>query len=125
MIVEAKMDGIEQKEKLITRKNILTGENEDDVEKTYTMKIAMKKIKYDKDENMKEGTNDPWMRISITSFDKNVFAEFADMEMGDEITVTMEPTYPQAAPAGAACDSAACDSEGGDSDDGGNSDETE
>ena len=91
MQIMVKMAGIEEKSKLIQRKNTTTGEKEDAVETVYVMKVAMKKIKYDKLENVKPGTNDPWVTCSITSFDEKFFDEFRDTEMGTELVMTIEP----------------------------------
>lgn len=90
MDIEAKFEGVERKEKLISRKNILTGEKEDDKEISYTVKFAMKKIKLGRDENVKEGTSDPWMRIAISSFDEATFAEFDGMKMGDIVIISVD-----------------------------------
>jgi hypothetical protein len=55
------------------------------------MKIALKKEKFDKDENVKEGTGDPWVRISISSYDPEVFKEFKKLPMGSHVTIVVEP----------------------------------
>jgi hypothetical protein len=88
--IEAKFIGIKTEKKMVMRKNKLTGEKVEDFEEFKTLTIAMKKIKYDRDENIKEGTNDPWIRVSISSFDPNAFEEYAKAKMGDTVLVTIE-----------------------------------
>jgi hypothetical protein len=83
------LEGIEKRTAHIKRKDVATGMKVDDEEIFYTMKLAMKKIKYDRDENVKEGTGDPWMRVSISSKDENTFTEFAGMKMGDELALSI------------------------------------
>ena len=55
------------------------------------MKIALKKEKFGKDENVNEGTGDPWVRISISSYDPEVFKEFKKLPMGSHVTIVVEP----------------------------------
>jgi hypothetical protein len=91
MRILTKLDGITEKQKYVTRKDIVTGEKVDDVETFYSMTLVMKKVKLDRDENVKEGTSDPWTRVTISSFDKKVFDEFKDLQMGDEIQIDINP----------------------------------
>ena len=86
----AKLEGITSEKKRITRKNA-DGTKSDDFEVINTMKIALKKEKLDKDENVKEGTGDPWVRISISSYDPKVFEEFKKLPMGSHVTIVVEP----------------------------------
>jgi hypothetical protein len=88
--IEAKFIGTKTEKKMVMRKNKSTGEKVEDFEEFKTLTIAMKKIKYDNDENIKEGTNDPWMRINVSSFDPNAFAEYAEAKMGDTVVVTID-----------------------------------
>ena len=55
------------------------------------MKIVMKKEKLDKDENVMEGTGDPWARLEISSYDPKVFEEFKKLPMGSHVTIVVEP----------------------------------
>ena len=89
-IEDAKLEGITSEKKRITRKNT-DGTKSDDFEVINTMKIALKKEKFDKDENVKEGTGDPWVRISISSYDPEVFKEFKKLPMGSHVTIVVEP----------------------------------
>ena len=89
-IDDAKLEGITSEKKRITRKNA-DGTKSDDFEVINTMKIALKKEKLDKDENIKEGTGDPWARISISSYDPEVFKEFKKLPMGSHVTIVVEP----------------------------------
>lgn len=89
-IDDAKLEGITSEKKRITRKNA-DGTKSDDFEVINTMKIALKKEKLDKDENVKEGTGDPWVRISISSYDQEVFKEFKKLPMGSHVTIVVEP----------------------------------
>ena len=89
-IDDAKLEGITSEKKRITRKND-DGTKSDDFEVINTMKIALKKEKLDKDENVKEGTGDPWVRISISSYDPEVFKEFKKLPMGSHVTIVVEP----------------------------------
>lgn len=88
-IDDAKLEGITSEKKRITRKNA-DGTKSDDFEVINTMKIALKKEKFDKDENVKEGTGDPWVRISISSYDPEVFKEFKKLPMGSHVTIVVE-----------------------------------
>jgi len=91
MELEAKLDGVERKEKLIQRKDEATGQKVDDKEVFYTAKFAMKKIKLEKDSgNVKEGTSDPWLRITISSYDEKVFESFKDAKMGDPVLISVD-----------------------------------
>ncbi len=89
-IDDAKLEGITSEKKRITRKNA-DGTKSDDFEVINTMKIALKKEKLDKDENVKEGTGDPWVGISISSHDPEVFKEFKKLPMGSHVTIVVEP----------------------------------
>lgn len=89
-IDDAKLERITGEKKRITRKNA-DGTKSDDFEVINTMKIALKKEKLDKDENVKEGTGDPWVRISISSYDPEVFKEFKKLPMGSHVTIVVEP----------------------------------
>ena len=89
-IDDAKLEGITSEKKRIPRKNA-DGTKSDDFEVINTMKIALKKEKFDKDENVKEGTGDPWVRISISSYDPEVFKEFKKLPMGSHVTIVVEP----------------------------------
>lgn len=88
--ITAKFIGIQKKKVLINRKDKATGQPVEDFEEFSTLTIAMKKIKYDRDENIKAGTSDPWMRLSISSFDPNMFEEYTDCNMGDEVMITID-----------------------------------
>ena len=90
MELEAKFDKIEEHTKCITRKNKSTGLKEDDKETWYTATFAIKKIGYDKDENIKQGTSDPWTRLVINTMDKEVLKEFENAKMGDKVLITVD-----------------------------------
>ena len=89
-IDDAKLEGITSEKKRITRKNA-DGTKSDDFEVINTMKIALKKEKLDKDENVMEGTGDPWARLEISSYDPEVFKEFKKLPMGSHVTIVVEP----------------------------------
>lgn len=89
MELHMKLEGIASEKKRITKKNV-DGTKSDDMETITTMKLALKKIKYDRDENIKEGTDDPWGRVAISSMDGKVFDEFKTLEMGTEMVVFIE-----------------------------------
>jgi hypothetical protein len=88
--ITAKFIGLQKKKNLINRKDKATGQQVEDFEEFYTLTIAMKKIKYDRDENIKPATSDPWIRMSISSFDPVMFAEYIDCNMGDEVMITID-----------------------------------
>lgn len=90
MELMAKLEGITSEKKRITRKN-LDGTKSDDMETITTMKIALKKVKLDSLENVKEGTGDPWARLTISSYDSKAFDEFKELEMGAPIVIVVEP----------------------------------
>lgn len=89
-IDDAKLEGITSEKKRITRKNA-DGTKRDDFEVINKMKIVMKKEKLDKDENVMEGTGDPWARLEISSYDPKVFEEFKKLPMGSHVTIVVEP----------------------------------
>ncbi len=89
-IDDAKLEGITSEKKRITRKNA-DGTKRDDFEVINKMKIVMKKEKLDKDENVMEGTGDPWARLEISSYDPEVFKEFKKLPMGSHVTIVVEP----------------------------------
>lgn len=89
-IDNAKLEGITSEKKRVTRKNA-DGTKSDDFEVINKMKIVMKKVKHDKDENLVEGTDDPWARIEISSYDPKVFEEFKKLPMGSHVTIVVEP----------------------------------
>jgi hypothetical protein len=89
MQIDAKLEGITSEKKRITRKNI-DGTKSDDVETITTMKLALKKVKLDSLENVKEGTGDPWARFSISSYDPKVFDDFKQLPMGSHVVVVIE-----------------------------------
>lgn len=90
MDIQVKLVGVTKENKRIKRKDA-TGQKVDDVETIHTLKLAMQKIKYDRDENVKEGTDDPWARVSISSYDEKMFKEFEKLKMGASIVMTIEP----------------------------------
>ena len=89
-IDDAKLEGITSEKKRVTKKNA-DGTKSDSFEVINTMKIALKKEKYDKDDNLKEGTGDPWVRIAISSYDPKVFDDFKKLPMGSHVTIVVEP----------------------------------
>ena len=83
MLIEAVLVGAGPVQKLVKK----------ETETTYTMKMVLKKIKYEKDtENVKEGTGDPWTNpITITSMSKDSFDEFKGLELGSKILIDIMP----------------------------------
>jgi hypothetical protein len=92
MEISAKLTkNAEKADKFRLKKNNLTLEMEPEVETTFTLTAALKKFKVGKDENIVEGTGNPWATLKITSFDETAFEEFLGMELGDEVIITIEP----------------------------------
>ena len=63
--------------------------------KTYSATIKLKKIAYDKEENQRPDTSDPWVNCVFSSFTKDGLGAFNQMKVGDEVLITaisMVPT---------------------------------
>lgn len=88
--IEAQFIGIETKQGRIKRKDAATGLKVNDKEIIYIAKFQMKKIAYDKDENVKEDTNDPWLTFSIKSKRKDAFSEYENSPMGAPVVITVD-----------------------------------
>jgi hypothetical protein len=72
-------------------KNKVTGEKEAKIETIYTLKAALKKEKYGKDENLVKGTGNPYGSATITGLFPDVLQEFEHLEIGDEVVIEVTP----------------------------------
>lgn len=88
--ITAKFIKLQKEKNLIMRKDAATGQKVEDFEEFYTLTLKMKKIKYDRDENIKPGTSDPWIGLKISSFDPAMFEEYMECNMGDEVMITID-----------------------------------
>ena len=61
------------------------------VETTFVLEAALKKVKYDEDENVVNGTGDPWCRVKLETSDDLVLTEFAKKGVGERIEIEIKP----------------------------------
>lgn len=61
---------------------------------TYSATVKLKKIAFDKDENQKPDTSDPWVNCVFSSFTKDGLGMFNKLNVGDEVLITAIPMTP-------------------------------
>ena len=61
----------------------------EEIETRYYAVIKLKKIAYDKFENQKNETGDPWVNVKITSLDQNKLSELFSKSKGDAVQITI------------------------------------
>jgi hypothetical protein len=88
--IQAKLTAIGPVQKMKTIKNKETGEVRFETETTYQLKAALKKTKLGKDENLVEGTGDPWGTVKIETEDKGLLEEFKGMKLGSDIIISVD-----------------------------------
>jgi len=81
----------EKNDKFKLVKNKQTLEMMPKVETTFTLTAVLKKFKIGKDDNLVEGTGNPWATLKITSFDPDAFEEFENLKLGAEVIITIAP----------------------------------
>ena len=85
MKLEAYITKLGPKETVRVRKSGLV------VETTFVLEAALKKVKYDEDENVVNGTGDPWCRVKLETSDDSVLTEFAKKGVGERIEIEIKP----------------------------------
>jgi hypothetical protein len=89
--IRGKLDFLGPVEKLKTVKNKETGELKFTTDTTHRIKAVLKKMKLDRDENLVEGTGNPWGRIQVEGFDPLMLKDFGGMELGDDVIISIRP----------------------------------
>ena len=74
----------------ITGKKKITGKKRDEITINHEVTIKVKKPRYEEDGNLKEGTGDPYMTVTIGSEEKDNLGDLVKAKIGDSVMIRLE-----------------------------------